>query len=189
MSHSFVGDIPTTSLINFLYVSRDRPNRISDVLAGLSALLVSPIMPQGTLSSLPCDLHGLVYSYLEWKEKMSFILVSKEITSLSRSYREMRINRGCSVKYVDPYDDVLRRPFRDCVYSLVMPCHVELNLSLFRSAGLLTDEYLRHLGNLQSLNLSESRGFTDAGLAYLGDLKKINLSSCQQITDEGLRHS
>jgi hypothetical protein len=39
------------------------------------------------LSSLPCDLHGLVYSYLEWREKMIFILVSKEISSLHKLSR------------------------------------------------------------------------------------------------------
>jgi hypothetical protein len=152
-----------------------------------------------SLSSLPCDLHGLIYSYLEWDEKLIFISLSEEITSLSKSYREMRLSRFSSFEYA------LHESFREIVCSSVLPCHVELDLCVdgtdaelihlgnvysltLARCHLITDEGLRHLGNLQSLNFTGCRGFTDAGLAYLGNLKEIKLSYCQQITDAGLRH-
>jgi hypothetical protein len=52
-----------------------------------------------SLSSLPCDLHGLVYSYLERREKMIFISLSKEISSLSRNYRQMKLKKTFSLEY------------------------------------------------------------------------------------------
>jgi hypothetical protein len=154
------------------------------------------------LSSLPCDLHGLVYSYLEWREKLIFISLSKEISSLlSRSYREMRLKRPSSLKFA------LNQSFRERVCSLVLPCHVELELSWchdFTDAALIhlgnvhslnlscckqiTDAGLCHLGNVHSLDLSGCEAITDAGLAYLRNVKKISLSGCHQITDEGLHH-
>jgi hypothetical protein len=153
--------------------------------------------------SLPCDLHGLVYSYLEWNEKLIFILVSKEISSLSSSYREMRLKKTFSLEYA------LNESFRERVCSLILPCHVKLDLSGCHDSPctdatlihlgnvhslklsrnhLVTDQGLRHLGNLHSLDLSSCRGITDAGLAYLGNLKAISLSDCHQVTDGGLRH-
>jgi hypothetical protein len=130
--------------------------------------------------SLPCDLHGLIYSYLDWTEKKIFICVCKEIYSLSRSYREMRLNEPSSLKYA-----LNEESFRDRVCSLVLPCHVTLELWPFH---VITDAVLIHLGDVGSLDLSHCLGFTDGGLAYLGNLKEIDLSYCQQITDAGLRH-
>jgi hypothetical protein len=86
-----------------------------------------------SLSSLPCDLHGLVYSYLEWNEKMIFISFSKEISSLSRSYREMKLKKTFSLEYA------LNESFRESVCSLVLPCHVELDLSWCHDYGYDTD--------------------------------------------------
>jgi hypothetical protein len=133
---------------------------------------------------LPCDLHGLVYSYLDWTEKMIFISVSKEIHSLSRSYREIRLNKPSSIKYALNEDS-----FRDRVCSLVLPCHVALNLCCDRQPNFkITDETLIHLGNVGSLNISYCQRFTNAGLAYLHNVNNLNLLFCNQITDEGLRH-
>jgi hypothetical protein len=133
---------------------------------------------------LPCDLHGLVYSYLDWREKMIFISVSKEIHSLSRSYREMRLKQSSSIKYA-----LNEESFRDRVCSLVLPCHVALDLCHSdKILDEISDEILIHLADVGSLNLSWCHGFTDAGLASLGNLKDIILSSCHQITDAGLRH-
>jgi hypothetical protein len=188
----------------------------SKTVAVVMLLRVGIANDNSSILFLPCDLHGLVYSYLEWDEKMIFISLSKEISSLSRSYREMRLNYSFSHKYS------FRKKFRDRVCAVVLPCHIDLNLSSwdgerdpitdeclhqlrdvrcldlscsrgFTYADLafrqqITDIGLRHLGNLQSLDLSYCRGFTDAGLAYLRNLKKINLACCDQITDEGLRH-
>jgi hypothetical protein len=92
----------------------------------------------------------------------------------------MRLNKHSSRKYA-----LNEESFRDRVCSLVLPCHVALELFGYQE---ITDAALVNLGNVGSLNLSYCRGFTDAGLAYLGNLKEINLSSCSQITDAGIRH-
>jgi hypothetical protein len=113
---------------------------------------------------LPCDLHGLVYSYLDWTEKMIFISLCKEIYSLSRSYREMRLDKPSSLKYALNEDS-----FRDRVCSLVLPCHVALDLCHDHE---IIDEILIRLADVGALNLSRCRGFTDAGLAYLGTSRR-----------------
>jgi hypothetical protein len=128
---------------------------------------------------LPCDLHGLVYSYLSWREKI-FISVSKEIYYLSKSYREIRLNKPSSLQYA-----LNEESFRDRVCSLVLPCHVTLRL---RHREQISDAALTHLGNVGSLSLSCCIGFTDAGLSSLGNLKEIDLLGCRQLTDTGLLH-
>jgi hypothetical protein len=137
------------------------------------------LVPTVAFSSLPSELHGLIYSCLAWQEKMVFMTLSKEISSLSRSYREMRLNKTFSLEYA------LNESFRDRVSSLASPCHVDLNLSWDDQ---ITDELISHLGNVRMINLSFCKQITDAGLAHLGNVKEIHLSSCHQITDEGLRH-
>jgi len=52
----------------------------------------------------------------------------------------------------------------------------------------ITDEGLRHLGSVTTLNLSYCRLITDEGLRHLGSVTTLNLSYCSNITDEGLRH-
>jgi hypothetical protein len=132
------------------------------------------------LSSLPCDVHGLVYSYLSWKEKLNFISICKEFyLSSSRSYREMRLGLRESLKYAR------NESFRQRVCTLVLPYHVSLDLRWCRQ---INDNDLMRLSNVQALNLSWCCGITDAGLAHLGNLQEINLSNCDQITDQGLRH-
>jgi hypothetical protein len=133
------------------------------------------------LQSIPSELHGLIYSCLTWKEKMTFMTLSKEISSLSRSYREMRLKPNFSLEYA------LNESFRDRVSSLASPCHVDLKLTQHDQQK-ITDEFISHVGNVRMINLSTCQGFTNAGLAHLGNVKEINLWCCHQITDEGLRH-
>jgi hypothetical protein len=164
------------------------------------------------LPCLPSDLHGLVYSYLDWKEKKIFISLCKEIYSLSRRYREIRLTKPSSLEYA-----LNKESFRERVYSLALPCHMALrfcesisaagntsdclritdaglaNLGNVKEIDLsgcrqITNEGLRHLRNLQSLDLSNCREITDEGLLYLGNVKVIKLGGCEQITDAGLRH-
>jgi hypothetical protein len=130
------------------------------------------------LPCLPSDLHGLVYSYLDWREKKILISLCKEIYSLSRSYREIRLNRPASIKYA------LDESFRDRVSSLALPYRVALNYY----GEEIFDAFLVHLGEVGTLNVKCCCGLTNAGLAYLGNVKEIDLACCHQITDEGLRH-
>jgi hypothetical protein len=110
---------------------------------------------------------------------MTFMTLSKEIFSLSRSYREMKLDhtfsRECAVN----------ESFRDRVSSLASPYHIDLGLPRHDQ---ITDELISHLGNVRTIDLYFCKQITDAGLAHLGNVKKINLSYCYQITDEGLRH-
>jgi hypothetical protein len=150
---------------------------------------------------LPSDLHGLIYSYLEWKEKLIFIHISKGIYSFSRNYREMSLNKVFSLQYAT------NEYFRGRVSSLVLHSHVDLyltccsqitDLELSQLGGddireidlsgcdQITDEGLCHLRNLQSLDLSRCTGITDAGLSNLRNLKELFLTWCPQITDHGL---
>jgi hypothetical protein len=150
-----------------------------EVNCHLSAQRSKLLIPTVTFSSLPSELHGLIYSCLIWKEKMVFMTLSKEISSLSRSYREMRLKKTFSLEYA------LNKSFQDRVSSLASPCHVDLNLPRHDQ---ITDELISHLGNVRMIRLPFCHQITDAGLAHLGNVNKIDLSGCSQITDEGLRH-
>jgi hypothetical protein len=136
-----------------------------------------------SILSLPCDLHGLVYSYLEWEDKLIFISLSKEISSLSKELSRDETRQALLSQIF------IQDSFRDRVCTLVLPCHIDLNLSSWDGErNPTTDECLYRLRDVRCLRLSYCGGFTDAGLAYLRNLNQIYLCGCHQITDEGLRH-
>jgi hypothetical protein len=59
-------------------------------------LTVAMDLRQVELPLLPSDAHSVIYSFLEWKEKMIFISLSREIYFNSRPYREIEFNRTFS---------------------------------------------------------------------------------------------
>jgi hypothetical protein len=95
--------------------------------------------------SLPCDLHSLIYSFLEIEEKLIFISISKEITSHARSYRVMGFSK-LSLEYVH------NESFRKQVSSLVLPCHLELH---FTFENEITDAELSSLEDVGFLHFFE----------------------------------
>jgi hypothetical protein len=84
------------------------------------------------------------------------------------------------LKYTFSLEYALKESFRESVCSLVLPCHVKLDLSWSRDS---TDATLIHVGNVHSLKLSGCQKITDAGLRHLGNLQYLNLSSWKGITD------
>jgi hypothetical protein len=168
----------------------------------LEELVATPGMERDkNLLAIPYELHGHIYSYLEWGEKMKFISISREISSHSRNYRQLKLNNNFSDKYAH------NASFRANVLALVNVNNLDVNLSgnwmlpdacLIQLAdvcalnlsgcGGITDAGLVHLGCVRNLDLSRSCNFTDAGLVHLGRVQRLNLSSCFQVTDCGLAH-
>jgi hypothetical protein len=160
--------------------------------------------PGISLTSLPCDSHSLIYSYLNNLERFYFFNISKVINSDRKNYQEMKLNPASSLRYVR--DEI----FRDRVSSLVMPGHLDLNLLNETPTQQLTDIEINHMGNVGALSLLGSQEITDEGLwslghlqclrwfdcsvitdlgfSYLGNLKELMLSNCDQITDEGFHY-
>jgi hypothetical protein len=137
--------------------------------------------PQPVLmwSDLPCELHGLIYCYLEWRDKKSFISLSKDIYSNSRSYRELKLNKRSSLDYI------LKESFRERISTRVLLCHVRL---LAPHCRYITDTTLTHLGDIHTLKLSCCSRITDEGLRHLGRVHTLDLSSCGRITDAGVAY-
>ena len=52
----------------------------------------------------------------------------------------------------------------------------------------ITDEGIKHLGKVHTLNLSGCNKITDEGVKYLGKVHTLNLSGCNKITDVGVKH-
>jgi hypothetical protein len=146
------------------------------------------------------ELHGLIYSYLDWGEKLNFISISREIYLSSGNYRQLKLKQGTSRQYVS--DEL----FRKRLNSLVSRCNIELNLQrydLVTNAEMeslevqslditgckqISDAGLAHLGGVRSLNASNCNRITDAGMIYLGRVHHLVLLGCTQITDAGLTH-
>lgn len=52
----------------------------------------------------------------------------------------------------------------------------------------ITDECLKHLPSLQSLEIYRNRNITDKGLKYIPKLQSLNMIYDENITNEGLKH-
>jgi hypothetical protein len=98
----------------------------------------------------------VVYSFLDWVDKIAFISLSKEISANSRTYRELKFNKTFSVEYA------LNESFRERVHNLSLSCNLSLNLSKYQ---VITGQIISQLGNVCSLNLGRCQQITDAGVS------------------------
>jgi hypothetical protein len=60
-------------------------------------------------------------------------------------------------------------------------------LNISRCNG-ITDDGLKYLEGIQNLNISHCTGITDSGLQHLRNIKTLDISYCSDITDDGLKH-
>jgi hypothetical protein len=108
------------------------------------------------LLAMPSELHGLIYSQLESKDKLNFLLISREIHCTSRSYREMRLRLEWSLSLS------CCNFITDAGLAHLSGVHT-LNLSY---CLLITDAGLTHLRSVHTLNLSGCQRITDDGLTH-----------------------
>ena len=52
----------------------------------------------------------------------------------------------------------------------------------------VSDEDIKHLGNLHTLDLGYCNNVTDFGISFLSNLHELNLSGCYEISDDGIKH-
>jgi hypothetical protein len=125
---------------------------------------------------LATDIHSVIYSFLELKDKLIYISLAKEIFFNSRTYRVLNLNQRFSEEYV------LVPSFRERISPLVLLCHISLSLA---HCHCINDADLAGIGNVGSLDLTGCDQITNVGLAYLSHIKSLYLSGCDHISDLG----
>ena len=110
------------------------------------------------MNSLPEDCVELIYRF-------NPVTYNK----LTFGFRELK------VKYDDDLTTEILLTFKSKIIS------IECNYNI-------TNEGIKHLTQLRSLNLSSNKTITDEGIKPLTQLKNLNLFNNNTITDEGIKH-
>ena len=119
----------------------------------------------------------LINDYLIHEDNL--LNCNKYLFNLKIKY--FKLNTPYSLKYVE---DIY---FKNVIDSKIKNSKLQLSLNL-SCCNKITDEGVKHLGNLHTLNLYCCRNITDEAIKMLGNLHTLNLSGCDKITDEGIRH-
>jgi hypothetical protein len=100
------------------------------------------------MENLPCELHGVIYSFLDWKDKLEFISISREIYFRAKIYRELFLKAPWSLQYAQS------EIFRETISTVISPSNLKLYFSYPTIRMLITDPDLPNLSNVHTICLN-----------------------------------
>ena len=127
------------------------------------------------LLKLPYDCLGVIFEFFKHKEDVeNMILVNKMFYRLFNSYHNNKYSPVEHIKFV-----ILKKIKKP------VPCYVRY---LCVGCQRITDDGLKHLKNVHTLDLWDCEEITDDGLKYLKNVHTLYLRGCRKITDDGLKY-
>jgi hypothetical protein len=149
----------------------------------------------------PLDILSITLSYLDGLELFTVLKSSEEIQSSLHKYgKSIPLN----LQNTGLVDDDLKHFTGAHTVSLWNKCPIldndEYKIlgpktsiaifgdNIFGRRNIITNNGLKYLKSVISIDIRRNINITDEGLKYLESVKSINISSCDRITDEGLKH-